>query len=124
MTKKILLVDDNTDLTYVVKRRLEKMGTDYEIIPAASAKDCFDILSLTPLPDLILLDIMLPEMNGWDIFAKIKENPAWDTIPIIFLTAKTDSYSAGFGKIAASDYIKKPFEITDLKARIDKVLRR
>lgn len=124
MLKKILLVDDNTDFTYVVKRRLIKMNTEYDVVCAASGKECFDLLNSGTKPDLILLDIMLPEMNGWDIFTKLKQNPTYAMIPIIFLTAKTDSYSKGFGKISASDYIEKPFEMWELKERIDKILQR
>jgi DNA-binding response OmpR family regulator len=53
----------------------------------------------------------------------LKEKPEWRKIPIVFLTAKADAYSQGFGKIAAEDYICKPFEIKDLKERINKVLK-
>jgi two-component system alkaline phosphatase synthesis response regulator PhoP len=67
---------------------------------------------------------MMPETDGWTLFAKLKERKEWSDIPIIFLTAKTDDYSKGFGKISAQDYIEKPFEIKDLKERIDKVLSR
>jgi len=124
MTKKIMLVEDNLDLTYVVKRRLEKMGNEYEIIGAPSWSECLKLLTSGIIPDLILLDIMLPELNGWDIFAKLQERSEWRSIPVIFLTAKKDQYSKGFGELAASDYIEKPFEIANLKMRIDKILQR
>jgi len=117
-----MLVDDNTDLTYVVKKRLEQLDNTYEVISANSGKECFDLLQQGNIPNLILLDIMMPDIDGWDIFAKIKENPSWREIPIVFLTAKTDAYSKAFGKIPAQDYIEKPFEILDLKERIDKIL--
>jgi len=120
--KRIMLVDDNTDLTYVVKKRLEKLDSNYEVIGANSGKECFELLNEGRIPDLILLDIMMPDIDGWDIFAKLKENPSWRDIPIVFLTAKTDPYSRGFGKIPAQDYIEKPFEIPELKERLDKLL--
>jgi len=120
--KRIMLVDDNTDLTYVVKKRLEKLDSNYEVIGANSGKECFELLNEGKTPDLILLDIMMPDIDGWDIFAKLKENPSWRGIPIVFLTAKTDPYSKGFGKIPAQDYIEKPFEIPELKERLDKLL--
>ena len=122
--KRIMLVDDNTDLTYVVKKRLEKLDSNYEVIGANSGKECFEILNEGETPDLILLDIMMPDIDGWNIFAKLKENPSWRDIPIVFLTAKTDPYSKGFGKIPAQDYIEKPFEIPELKERLDKLLDR
>ncbi len=62
--------------------------------------------------------------NAWDVFAKVKENPKWRKIPIVFLTAQTDPYSEGFGTIPADDYIEKPFDIHYLKKRIDNVLQR
>ena len=120
--KKIIIVDDNKDLTRAVKRRLEKMDDSYDIICANSGKDCFNLLRDGQIPDLILLDIMMPEMDGWNVAAELKKNPQWTSIPIVFLTAKTDSSSKTYGKIVSADYIEKPFEIDDLKRRIDKML--
>lgn len=124
MKQKIMLVDDNIDFTYAVKKKLEKIENNYEIISVNSGTDCINLLQQGTTPDLILLDIMMPDIDGWDVFAKIKENPTWKNIPIVFLTAKTDAYSKGFGKIAAADYIEKPFEIAELKQRIDNILSR
>jgi DNA-binding response OmpR family regulator len=67
---------------------------------------------------------MMPGMNGWDVAAKIKENPKWSTIPIVFLTAKGDTMSIGMGHLASDDYVVKPFDIVDLKNRIEKVLKK
>jgi two-component system response regulator VicR len=119
-----MLVDDNLDLVYMVKKGIERITEDYEIIGVNSGKECLEHLERDEAPDLILLDIMMPEMDGWNLFAKIKEKPNWDNVPIVFLTAKTDDYSVGFGKTTATDYIEKPFEIEDLKLRIDKILNR
>ena len=124
MKKKIIIVDDNPDLVYTVKKVLERLIDGYEVTGAGSGNECFDLLKKGEIPDLILLDIMMPQMDGWQVFAKLKENPGWREIPIVFLTAKTDEYSKGFGKISAHDYIEKPFEMSELKVRIDKVLNR
>jgi CheY-like chemotaxis protein len=120
--KKVMIVDDNPDIIYGVKKGLEVMIGGYEVISANSGKECFELLEKGNIPDIILLDIMMPEINGWDVFAKLKEESNWRKIPIIFLTAKADDYSMGFGKLTAEDYITKPFEIKELKIRIDKVL--
>jgi len=120
--KKIIIVDDNRDLTRAVKRRLEKMDDSYDITCVNSGEDCFNLLRDGQIPDLILLDIMMPEMNGWNVAAELKKNSQWMSIPIVFLTAKTDSSSKTYGKIVSADYIEKPFEIDDLKRRIDKML--
>lgn len=124
MKKKIMLVDDNPDFIYMVKRSLKPFSNQYEVIGVNGGEECFKLLEKGDIPDIILLDIMMPETDGWALFAKLKERNEWRDIPIIFLTAKTDDYSKGFGKISAQDYIEKPFEIKDLKERIDKVLRR
>jgi len=124
MKKKIIIVDDNPDLVYTVKKGLERLIDGCEVTGAGSGNECFDLLKKGEIPDLILLDVMMPQMDGWQVFAKLKENPGWREIPIVFLTAKTDEYSKGFGKISAHDYIEKPFEMSELKVRIDKVLNR
>ncbi|MCK5260859.1 MAG: response regulator [Thermoplasmatales archaeon] len=124
MKKKIMIVDDNHDIIYSIRTGLEGLIDVYEIVGAKSGNECFELLKKGVMPDLILLEIMLTEMNGWDVFTKLKERSEWREIPIVFLTAKTDEYSKGFGRIAAQDYIEKPFEITDLKERIDKVLNK
>ncbi len=122
MVKKILVVDDNPDVIFSVKNGLESLTDEYQIIGAESGKKCLELLE-TETPDLILLDIMMPEMSGWKTFDKIKENEAWRDIPIVFLTARTDRVAKNAGSFLGEDYIEKPFEIKDLKERIDKILK-
>jgi DNA-binding response OmpR family regulator len=121
MAKKIMVVDDEPDILFTVGQMLELSG--YEVIRAIDGKDCLNKLCKMT-PDLVLLDIMMPEMSGWDVAAKIKENPSWCNIPIVFLTAKGDTMSKGMGSMAAADYITKPFDIKDLKNRVDKILNK
>ena len=119
MTKKIMIVDDEPDILFTVGQMLETSG--YEVIKAVDGKDCLKKLCEVT-PDLVLLDIMMPEINGWDVAAKIKENPKWNNIPIIFLTIKGDTMSVGMGGMVAVDYITKPFDIQDLKNRVERIL--
>lgn len=119
--KTILLVDDNSDLIYSVKTGLETISKNYEVIGVGSGRACLEFLKKDK-PDLILLDIMMPGMDGWDVCAKIKSNKKTENIPIVFLTAKTDPISKGMGRLASADYIEKPIEIKDLKKRIDTVI--
>jgi two-component system alkaline phosphatase synthesis response regulator PhoP len=121
MAKKIMIVDDEPDILTTVGKILELDG--YEVIRAVDGRDCLSKLN-ADTPDLILLDIMMPEMSGWDVAARIKENPRWNTIPIVFLTAKGDVMSKGMGSLAAEDYITKPFDIKDLKNRVEKALNK
>ena len=121
MSKKIIVVDDEPDILLSVGQMLEMSG--YEVHKAKDGNECINILnSLQATPDLVVLDIMMPEVSGWDVAAKIKENPKWSEIPIIFLTAKGDTMSVGMGNLAAEDYIVKPFDIRDLQERVKKIL--
>jgi len=122
--KKIMIVDDKPDSIFSIKYGLEDFSEEYKVIGAESGRECFDLLKNGQMPDLIILDIMMPELNGWDVFTKLKEKPEWREIPVVFLTAKTDLYSKGFGKMAATDYIEKPCDIKNLEKRIDKVLKK
>lgn len=122
MKKKIMVVDDEPDQIFTAKMILEDLNKNYDIIGVSSGEKCIELLEKNKIPDMIFLDIMMPGMNGWDVAAEIKKNPKWKKIPLVFLTAKTDSFSSGFGKIVSEDYILKPFELKDLKRSIDKYL--
>jgi two-component system alkaline phosphatase synthesis response regulator PhoP len=123
MNKVIMVVDDEPDILLTVGQMLEMSG--YQVIKAKDGIECINKLNeLLTNPDLLLLDIMMPDLSGWDIAARIKENLAWKDIPIVFLTAKGDTMSIGMGNLAAEDYIVKPFDIKDLKKRIEKIIKK
>ena len=122
MKKKILIVDDEPDVILTVKTGLQELDQTYEITGVTSGKECFELLSKGYQPDLILLDIMMPIINGWEVQRRLREHPSWTTIPMIFLTAATDKTSKKIGGIVAEDFIEKPFEINDVKKRIDAAL--
>jgi len=123
MNKVIMVVDDEPDILLTVGQMLEMSG--YTVIKAKDGIECINKLNeLSMNPDLVLLDIMMPDLSGWDVATKIKENPKWKQIPIVFLTAKGDIMSIGMGHLAAEDYIVKPFDVKNLKERVDKILRR
>jgi CheY-like chemotaxis protein len=122
MKKKIMVVDDNPDLLYSVKRALEYMDDDYRVTCASGGIRCLKLLENNEIPDLILLDIMMPKMNGWETFKTLQENSSWRDIPVVFLTSRTDDIAKNAGSFLATDYIEKPFDIDDLKKRIDKIL--
>ena len=114
--KKILVVDDTKDILLVVSRRLESWG--YIPLTADSGEEGLRIAD-EQIPDLVLLDIMMPKMKGRDVCAKLKSNPKTQHIPVIFLTALglADHIKAGLD-LGADDYIVKPFEPAQLKERI------
>ena len=67
---------------------------------------------------------MMPKMSGWETFVKLQENPLWKNIPVIFLTVRGDDFARDTGKFLATDYIEKPYQIDDLKERIDIALKK
>jgi putative two-component system response regulator len=114
--KKILLVDDNmTNLT----AGKEMLKDQYKVYPVPSAEIMFDLLE-NIIPDLILLDIEMPEMNGYEAIQRLKSEPQWAEIPVIFLTSKTDEGSELEGlSLGAIDYVAKPFSAPLLLKRIE-----
>ena len=121
MKKKIMVVDDEPDVRSSVGQIFTVSG--YSVIEGENGADCLQKLQQI-IPDLIILDLMMPGLSGWDVAAKIKENNQWKHIPIVFLTAKDDMMSIGMGKIAAVDYIVKPFDVLNLKRRVEKLLKK
>jgi CheY-like chemotaxis protein len=124
MVKTILVVDDYVDILMSVKQVFENTDGDYRVIGVNSGEKCLQILQQNPLPDLILLDIMMPGMSGWDVAARIKENERWRDVPIVFLTAKGDDMSIGIGHLASEDYIVKPFDIEKLRQSVTQILKK
>ncbi len=122
MVKKIMVVDDDPSIIYTVKHGLEALDSDFKIVGANSGEQCIKLLKSNETPDIILLDIMMPGMTGWETISKIKQDDSWKNIPVIFLTARTDRIAKDAGSFLAEDYIEKPFQIQDIKQRIDKIL--
>ena len=117
---KILLVDDNPKFLEDV---LPFYG--YEGKCAHNGVECLEILNSDELFDLVLLDIMMPQMDGWETLKNIRKTPICKDIPVIMLTAVNEDQKMVTGlKIGADDYIVKPFVLPNLLARIEAVLRR
>jgi len=122
MSSKIMVVDDEPDTVGLVTLVLESEG--YEIMPAYNGKDALDMLNDTK-PDLILLDIMMPDIDGWDVYRSIRENNETKDIPVVMLTAKAQSIDKmiGLHVIGADGYITKPFGRRELVDGVKKHLK-
>ncbi|MCO6474366.1 MAG: response regulator [Melioribacteraceae bacterium] len=119
--KKILVVDDQPDNVFILQDRLENVG--FEIHTAYDGKSGIK-KALEVLPDLVLLDIMMPGMSGFEVCKFLSEEESTKDIPVILLTAltSTEDISEGF-EVGAFDYIKKPFNKNELIARINSALK-
>ena len=119
MARNILVVEDDRNISDLIRMYLEKEGFDVRIAyDGGKAVEEFD----REAPDMVLLDIMLPVMDGWSVCAKIRET---SKVPIIMLTAKSEDADKLMGfECGADDYLTKPFNILELKARVRALLRR
>ena len=118
MSDLIVIVDDNMDILFNLKIMLETRG--YDVLSASSGKEGLKLLSsIEKLPEVIISDIMMPNMNGYEFFASTSSHPEWNHIPFLFLTAKSTPEDIRLGKmLGADDYITKPFIEEDLIASI------
>ena len=123
MDKKVIMaVDDDADNNFSFKLRLEKLDPSYGVVTVGSGRKCLELLENHEIPDIILMDIMMPGANGWETYQKIKENSAWKNIPVIFVSASSDELAQRIKNILGDDYIEKPYDIEFVKKRIDDIL--
>ena len=118
----VLVADDEEDIRSLVAFRLRRAG--YEVITAADGEEAL-LLTTTRLPDLVVLDMMMPKATGLEVTRSMREHEATKVIPVILLTARAQEGDviSGF-EAGADDYVKKPFSPQDLQARVQALLER
>jgi DNA-binding response OmpR family regulator len=122
MKERILVVDDDPDIVQFVRMNLELEG--FEAETAENGKIALEMAKLRP-PDLVLLDVMMPEMDGLTVLRHMRKSPATAHVPVIILTAKALAEDRVKGlDLGADDYVTKPFDLDELMARVKTVLRR
>ena len=120
--EKILVVDDEEDVLELVRYNLDRNG--YHVETASSGEEALE-KARRKLPDLVILDLMLPGMDGLEVCRKLKSNVKTESLPIIMLTAKTEETDIVTGlELGADDYVTKPFSPKVLIARVRRILRR
>ena len=119
MTNKILIVDDELDIAEVTKIRLEQSG--YEVICVPDGEKAFTFLQ-NNIPDLILLDLLLPGIHGKEICKKLKCDDRLKAIPVILFTASASDIPKIAKEIGADDYITKPYESEGLLGKVKKFI--
>ena len=120
--QKVLVVDDEENIRMLVKFNLEKAG--YEVLEASDGNKAIET-AVNSTPDIVILDLMLPGIDGLEVCRNLKRHPRTAALPIIMLTAKSDEIDRVIGlELGADDYMTKPFSQRELVARIKAVLRR
>jgi DNA-binding response OmpR family regulator len=118
----ILVVDDEPNLVEYIRQTLDRAG--YQVLAAGDGLQALEVLE-THSVDLILTDIAMPRMNGYQLHERVIENPSWVTIPFLFLSALADDSNIRYGKeLGVDDYLTKPFDMQDLLAAVRGKLRR
>ena len=120
--KRILVADDEPDVRELVVYRMRRSG--YEVIEAKNGEEAYD-LAVQHVPDLIVADVMMPRVDGYELTRRLRAETTTQRIPVILLTAKTQEADVSQGFDAgADDYLKKPFNPDELVARVRAVLGR
>ena len=121
-TPLVLVADDEEDIRALVAFRLQRAG--YDVITAADGAEALT-LATTRLPDLIVLDMMMPKATGLEVTRSLREQDSTKDIPVILLTARAQETDVASGFAAgADDYVKKPFSPMDLQLRVQALLER
>jgi len=122
MRKRIYVIDDESDIQDIIKINLIDAG--YDTFCFSSAEEALRKLG-SVVPDLFILDIMMPGMDGYEFCRRVRASEAYRDIPIIFLSAKSDELNKILGlELGGDDYMTKPFSVKELKSRVKAVLRR
>lgn len=117
---KVLVAEDEKDIRRLVVFTLERAG--YEILEAGDGREALR-LATENQPHLILLDVMMPFMNGYEVCRKLRENPDMKNVPIVLLSAKAQNYEIGEGlRAGATDYLVKPFIPRELAAKVKQMI--
>jgi len=119
--RRVIYIEDDQEMIDLVRLILSRKG--YEVIGANSGREGLDLIRKI-IPDLILLDLMMPEMDGWEVYQQVKADESTRAIPVIVITAKAQSIDKVLGLHIAKveDYIAKPFSPQDLLDSVAKVL--
>jgi len=122
MSKKVLIVDDEPNIVLSVEFLMRREG--HEVVTASDGQEAIDLLAGTK-PDLMILDVMMPRKNGFEVCAEVRAAPALSQMPILMLTAKGREAEMKKGiSLGADAYITKPFSTHDLVAKVHELLHR
>ncbi|MFO3796616.1 MAG: response regulator transcription factor [Anaerolineales bacterium] len=121
---RVLCIEDDLEMIDLIRLILQRRGI--EVQGANGGAEALRVLAEEPLPDLVLLDLMMPDMDGWEVYRRMKASERTAKLPVIVVTARAQSIDRVLGMEIAKvdDYITKPFNPQELLASVEKVLRR
>ena len=123
MSHRVLVVEDEPENRLFIGLMLRTEG--YEVVEAEDGHNALEVLGREPLPELILLDVMMPGLNGWQVFQRLREDPRWSAIPVVMLTALAQRADVERAvQLGVEGYLTKPFEPQDLIHTIEEMLER
>ena len=123
MTSLILIVEDEHDLLATLEYSFQREG--YQTRTASTGQDALAAAEFEPTPDLVLLDLMLPDLSGTEVCRRLKQADRTKDVPVIMVTAKSEEIDRVVGfEVGAEDYVVKPFSMRELILRVGAVLRR
>lgn len=121
MTKKILIADDEPNIVMSLEFLMEQSG--YQVAVARDGEEALQLMARFA-PDLVLLDVMMPLRNGYEVCQSIRENPAWDRVKVVMLSAKGRDLEVSQGLALGADaYVTKPFSTKALIAQVQELLK-
>ena len=119
-----MVVDDDDDIRQVVAFTLKKLSVPVDVIQAVDGQEAVELAAVQP-PDLFVLDVMMPRLDGFETCTKLRQSVRTAFVPILMLTASADETSRSKGYLVGTDdYMSKPFQPLDLKLRVTRLLRR
>ncbi|MBV70934.1 MAG: DNA-binding response regulator [Myxococcales bacterium] len=123
MSALILIVEDERDLLTTLEYSLQREG--YQTRSAATAQDALELVQKEPLPNLVLLDLMLPDMSGTEVCKRMKNGAKTKDIPVVMVTARAEEIDRVVGfEVGADDYVVKPYSMRELMLRVSVILKR
>ena len=118
-----LVAEDDEQLAYILRFILEREG--FEVQAAPDGRTAKELISTLPPPAIIILDVMLPHVDGYELLAQVRAKGDWKTVPVIMLTARSQEQDIVRGlEAGANDYMVKPFKPEELRARIRRLLKK
>jgi len=118
-----LVAEDDEQLAYILRFILEREG--FEVHAAPDGRTAKELIATLPPPAIVVLDVMLPHVNGYELLAQVRSTAGWQAVPVIMLTARSQEQDIVRGlEAGANDYMVKPFKPEELRARIRRLLKK